>query len=517
MDYLIWLAAATPVLVLLFLMVQCGWGGDEASSVGLISAIIIAGMVFGAKLDMIALAVAKGMWTALSIVMVIIPALAIYEVSCESGAFAVFRAGMQRYIGDPVVQILAIGWIFVGFLQGITGFGVPVAVGAPLLIGLGVKPFTAVQITLLGQAWGNTFGTLAIAWDGLIGQVDLSDPIIYKQTILWATAMLGVLNFLAGLAIAFLAGGYQGLKKNLPLIVLLGVLQGVGQMWLALLNTALSNFLMTTLSLVFIFCWARFTGNRGSIPAEPSHSMTLLQAIFPYFVLTVTAVVVLLSGSIKGVLGKFAFGFPFAAKISDLGYATKEYVLFAPIAPLIHSGAFLAVAVVAGFGYYKSRKLIGQGGLGRITANTWKKSVPSAIAVTALIAMSKVMDETGQVYVLARGAADITGGFFPLLSPYVGLLGSFMTSSNLSSNILFGGFQETVASILNADKAPILAAQTAGAAVGSIIAPSKVLLGTTTAGIMGQEGQVIKKFLVGALLLCGIFGIAVMAAQMRWG
>lgn len=519
MEYnlLKWFAASVPIIVLLLLMVRWSWGGDEAAPVGLISAIFMAGLVFGAKLDMIALAVAKGMWTALSIILVIIPALAIYEVSRETGAFAVFRSGMQKHIGDPVVQILAVGWIFVSFLQGITGFGVPVAVGTPLLIGLGVRPLQAVLIALLGQAWGNTFGTLAIAWDGLTGQVDLSDPDVYRRTIIWATAMLGAENFLAGILIAVLAGGFQGLKSNIVLIVLLGVFQGAGQMWLALFNPALSNFLMAAISLVLIFSWSRLTGYRRVVePEEPPPAMSLLQAVFPYFVLTITAVVVLFSGSIKGILGKLVIGFPFVSKVTELGYATKASALFAPIAPLIHSGAFLAAAALVGYLYYNARGLIGPGGAGRIFGNAWQKSVPSAIAITALTAMSKVMDETGQVYVLARGVADTTGGVFPVLAPYVGLLGSFMTSSNLSSNILFGGFQETVATILKTDKAPILAAQTAGAAIGSIIAPSKVLLGTTTAGILGQEGLVIKKFLLGAMLLCGVFGMAVLTAQGRF-
>ena len=50
-------------------------------------------------------------------------------------------------------------------LQGITGFGVPVAVGAPLLIGIGMRPFWAVIIPLLAHTWGNTYGTLGAAWD----------------------------------------------------------------------------------------------------------------------------------------------------------------------------------------------------------------------------------------------------------------------------------------------------------------------------------------------------------------
>ena len=69
-----------------------------------------------------------------------------------------------------MLLVLAMGWIFESFLQGITGFGVPVAVGAPLLIGIGVQPMWAVIIPLFGQAWGNTFGTLGAAWDSLAGE-----------------------------------------------------------------------------------------------------------------------------------------------------------------------------------------------------------------------------------------------------------------------------------------------------------------------------------------------------------
>ena len=126
-----------------------------------------------------------------------------------------------------------------------------------------------------------------------------------------------------------------------------------------------------------------------------------------------------------------------------------------------------------------------------------------------LIAMSKVMDETGQTTVLAQGVAAVTGGTYPILSPFIGLLGTFMTSSNLSSNILFSGFQQQVGMMLHVDKAQLLAVQTVGASIGSIIAPSKVLLGTTAAGILGKEGDVIHKFLFGAMLLCGIFGLII--------
>ena len=517
-----WFAALTPILLLLLLLVRFKWGGDEAASVGLVTAILVAYAIYGGGADIIAVAVAKGMWNALSIVLVVLPALAIYEVSKEAGAFGVFRAGMESFTQNKVLQVLAVGWVFVSFLQGITGFGVPVAVGAPLLVGLGVRPLTAVLITLLGQAWGNTFGTLAIAWDGLVGQVDFSDPLILRSTILWATGMLGFANLLVGFIIAGLAGGYNGLKHNCVAVIILGLVQGLGQMWLALLNPMLSNFVVAAISLAAVFLIGRHPYYRNAADlqnpgeqhaaTETTVGMNIHQAFIPYYFLVVSAVLVLLNSTAKSYLGQWKLGLPFAGKTTQLGFVTKSTALYSPLAPLIHSGAFLFLAAVVGYAVYKWLGYIKPGGLGRIVRNSWQKTVPSAIAVIGLISMSKVMDETGQTAVLAQGVATVTGTFYPVLAPFIGLLGSFMTSSNLSSNILFGGFQQTVAQILNVDKAPILAAQTAGAAVGSIIAPSKVLLGTTMAGILGQEGDVIRKFFGGAMLICAIFGLVILAA-----
>ena len=74
--------------------------------------------------------------------------------------------------------MLAIGWVFVSFLQGITGFGVPIAVGAPLLLGIGLDPLMAVVIPMVGHAWGGTFGTLAVAWEQLVAQ---TGPVSYTH------------------------------------------------------------------------------------------------------------------------------------------------------------------------------------------------------------------------------------------------------------------------------------------------------------------------------------------------
>lgn len=515
-----WFAACLPIIVLLLLMLRYKWGGDEAAYGGLVFSILTAYVVFGGGMDMIALAIAKGMWYAIPIIMVVFPAVMIYEVSRESGAFVVIRRGMESFTPDKGLQVLAVGWVFVGFLQGITGFGVPVVVGAPLLIGMGVKPKTAVMIALLGQTWGNTFGTLGIAWDGLVSQVDLSDPLVMRQTIIWTTAMLGIVNLIAGLLIARLAGGYKGLKRNALTVIILGLLQGFGQMWLALFNPMLSNFVVVSVSLLLIFIIGKLPYYRQPVelhdPAEDrlddngcNSSMSIIQAFIPYVFLIVIAVVVLLNSTIKNYFGQWKLALSFAGKTTLQGFATHAYGAYAPLAPLINSGFFLLLAAVIGYISYQGLGHIQSGGLSRIMKNSLKKTIPSTIAVIGLIAMSKVMDDTGQTTVLAQGVAQVAGSAYPILAPFIGLLGSFMTSSNLSSNILFGDFQQKVGMMLHVDKAQLLAVQTVGGAIGSIIAPSRLLLGTTAAGILGEEGDIIRKFLLGVLLLCGVFGVII--------
>lgn len=519
-DITQWAMAFTPILTLLVLLLILRWGGDEAAVGGLVVSLAVAGTVFGASLDHLGLAVAKGMWTSISIIFVIFPALLIYEVSHEGGAFTVIRRGMQTFTPDKVLQVLAIGWVFVSFLQGITGFGVPVVVCAPLLISMGVKPLTAVVITLLGQAWGNTFGTLGLAWDGLVAQVTFESSEVERSTLLWASNLLVLVNVVSGFFITLLAGGWTAVRRNLLLVLALGILQGLGQTLVALSSTMLSNFIVATVSMGVIFFVGKLPYYRHPTElhdAEPireeaeeeAGGMTLFQAFIPYVFLVVLACVILLNDTLKGILGQWKLALAFAEKATALGFVAKASDAYAPIAPLLHSGAFLLLSAAVGYVCYRQRNYIGEGGFGRILKNAVMKTIPSGIAVVGLIAMSKVMDETGQTAILAQGAAAMTGTAYPFVAPFIGLLGTFMTASNLSSNILFGGFQEQVAIMLGIGKAQLLAAQTAGGAVGSILSPSKILLGTTAVGMMGSEGLVMRKVIGIGLGVCAVYGLVV--------
>jgi lactate permease len=218
---------------------------------------------------------------------------------------------------------------------------------------------------------------------------------------------------------------------------------------------------------------------------------------------------ILLIPPVKNALGGFAFGLDIPATTTGLGFEAKAASL--SFAFFTHAGTFLlAAAIISYIAYATMGRMRGASSMGRIWANTADKAMPSTIAVLALIAMSDIMANSGAINVLAQGVSDATGSGYGLLAPLIGGLGAFITSSNLASNLLFGSFQLTTAKATGLLTSAILGAQTAGGAAGNMIAPGNVLLGTTTTGILGREGEVLRVTIPLFVMVALIIGVVVL-------
>lgn len=526
-----WAVAFLPLAILLFLMIVRRWGAADAGPVAWIVAVLIAIFVFQASFRAVGIESVKGTWSALTILYIVWPAILIYEVTREAGAFEPFRRGITRLLPHPLIQVMAFGWIFASFLQGVTGFGVPIAVTAPLLVGIGVAPLYAVIIPLVGHAWNNTFGTLAVAWLGL-EQVTGMSPELAGSTALYAASFIWILNILGGLLVCWLYGRMQGIREGLPAVIPISLVQGGLTLGLSQWNDTLNGFIAGVAAFALIFAIGRlpiyqrpsniqsriFSQDRTQTQPEAEEEvlgpdaaregMSIHRAFIPYYALLGLTFGILLIQPVKNALGTFSFGLSFPAATSGLGFETPAST--SEIAPLTNPGTFLFAAALIGYFSFSSMGYVSRGGWGRIWSHTVAKAIPSTIAVVALVAMSNVLRGAGGVEVLAQGVATATGPFYALLAPFIGVLGAFMTSSNLASNLLFGDFQSTTAGATGLSKAAILGAQTAGGATGNMIAPGNVLLGTTTAGILGKEGEVLRVTLPLALAIAVIIGVVVL-------
>jgi lactate permease len=124
-----------------------------------------------------------------------------------------------------------------------------------------------------------------------------------------------------------------------------------------------------------------------------------------------------------------------------------------------------------------------------------KRVMSSSVSIASMVAMAVIMQNSGMTDTLARGLANSMGWAYPIIAPWIGALGAFMTGSNTNSNVVFGALQLRTAQLLGYTAAIILGAQTAGAALASILAPTKIVVGASTAGMAGKEGDVLRKLL----------------------
>jgi lactate permease len=527
-DLLHWGLAAAPLGVLLVLLVGLRWKAPEAAPVGLATAAAVAILAFATPADTLAVAGAKGVWDGVFILYVIWPALLLYRVADRAGAFVALRDGIERFSDNELFLVLAFGWVFASFLQGITGFGAPIAIVAPLLIAIGVRPVYAVVLPLIGHAWANLFGTLAVAWLATLQVVDLQDQTL---TAVQTAILLWIPNLMAGLGIAWLFGRGPAVLHALPMVAIISAIHGGGQLLLASWNPVLAAFLPATAALIVLYplsTWQRYSeaaesiGDRHAMQErdtgraraertemesdEPEPVMGLSMALMPYALLAVLTVAALVISPVEQALERFEVGFPFPAVETGLGVGEDAERPYSPFAPLTHPGTFLLLAAGIAWLVYRSRGYYARwarraGADGSIVGGVLGDAIPASFAVIVFLAMSTIMGHSGQITVLALGIAEIAPPLaFAAGANAIGMLGSFMTSSNTASNILFSPLQQTVAAAEGLSESAIIAAQGAGGAIGNSISPANVVLGTGTAGIVGQEGAVLRKTLPWAAL-----------------
>lgn len=148
-----WAVAILPMVALLVMLVFLKWGAGVSGIATLGLTLVTAIFFFNTPMDTVFVGIGKGLWDALFVLLVVWTALLLYQVTLHAGAFEAIRQGVQEYSKNYLFLVLAFGWVFASFLQGVAGFGAPIAIVAPLLIGIGVKPIPAVVIPLIGHIW----------------------------------------------------------------------------------------------------------------------------------------------------------------------------------------------------------------------------------------------------------------------------------------------------------------------------------------------------------------------------
>jgi lactate permease len=140
----------------------------------------------------------------------------------------------------------------------------------------------------------------------------------------------------------------------------------------------------------------------------------------------------------------------------------------------------------------------------------------SSLSILEMVAMAVVMEQSGMTEAIAQGLANAVGGAFPAIAPWIGAIGAFMTGSNTNSNVVFAALQMRTAQLLALSVPIILAAQTAGAALASVAAPTKIVVGASTAGMAGKEGDVLRALIRYTIILILLISLLTTLAILVW-
>ncbi|MSN25819.1 MAG: L-lactate permease [Geobacter sp.] len=160
---------------------------------------------------------------------------------------------------------------------------------------------------------------------------------------------------------------------------------------------------------------------------------------------------------------------------------------------------------------------VGFGDVIKISGKTLYDMRFPAVTVASVLGLAYVMNASGMTNCLGMVFTK-TGHIFPFLSPFLGWLGVFLTGSDTSSNVLFGGLQKATAEQLGINPILTAAANTSGGVMGKMISPQSLAVATAACGMVGEEGTLFRFTLKHSLFLTVVVGVIVylQAYYLQW-
>lgn len=467
----------------------------------------------------------QGIHKALTILLILLGAMVLLNMLKNTGAITRLNKGFKALSKDMRILAVILAFLFGGLLEGVSGFGAPVAVVGALMVALNFQPLTAAILVLIANSTPVPFGAVGTPiFVGLSNLSELSSEELGNVAILVTKLDLFVGTFMPLLLVAVLVLSFgkkdkiKSIIEVAPWSLMIGLVYTlsaylyatlVGPEFVSIL-APITGLLIATITCKFNFLipkhvWLDAEDESGKKEEPQGAEMSLFRAWVPYILVVVTLLCTRIFPSIK----KFT--------LTSIDLSWKHILGFESISgkwPLLHSPgtvlilvAFLTIFIQnsnfdsfkrscsTSFGQVKNTTLIlfPTLALVQIFSNSWMNgsgyvSMPQFIATT----MSSSFSES-----------------WIFIAPFIGMLGTFISGSGTVSNLTFAAIQNDVANIISLNPTLILAEQTLGAGVGHIVCVNVVVSACTVVGLSGKEGIVIRKVLVPSLLYS--LGIGVVA------
>ena len=512
--------AALPVLTLFILLGGLKMAAQWAALIALGVAMLVATIVYSMPVDQTLLSGSEGaVFGLFPIMWIVVTAIWIYNMTVETGHFAVLRRSFGAISTDQRVQAVIIAFCFGALLEALAGFGTPVAITAVMLIALGFKPIKAASVALVANTAPVAFGAIAIP---IVTLAEITG--LPKEDL---GAMVGrqtpFLALIVPLILMGMVDGARGIRQAWPAAVAGGVVFALAQFlcsnYVSVELTDIVASLAATGAIVLLLrVWqpsepltgeaaeeggsARpaVAGAEGYNPAMEEEVRRrddntkdppgdVLRAYAPYLII----IAVFAIAQIPAIKDRLAekpwtttFQWPGLDVVTPDGEALSSLTFnfnWLPAAGTLLLISGLITMVVLKVSPGRSVKVFG----GSLNQLKW-----AILTVASVLALAYVMNQSGQTITLGLWAAG-AGDAFAFLSSLIGWLGVAVTGSDTSSNALFGALQVTAAKDAGISPTLLAAGNSSGGVLGKMISPQNLAIGAAAVGLAGQEGDLFRK------------------------
>ena len=541
--YVFAIIAFLPIALTIILMTVYNWSAKKALPLAWIMVVAIAIFIWRMNYISVLAYSVYGVLKAFDVLIIIFGAILILNTLQESGAMQTINNSFSKITKDRRLQAIIIGWMFSAFIEGAAGFGTPAALAAPLLVGLGFPPLAAAMIALIFNSTPVSFGAVGAPIMGAMSTLANNlesigaDSELFKLLLTkWVAITHGVIGTFIPLLGVCMLTRFFGKEKSIipglriiPFALFAGICFTLPYAVFAIilgheLPSIIGAFvglgiLITTTKLGFLVpkdTWdfsadteqLKISQKVDAVNTEDSISfqkkMSLFQAWLPYLLIAVILVITRIPIiGLKDILSSQSITVSNLFGIRDLNYSLK-WAYLPGIIP------FLLVALMTHFLHSMKKEQI---------FSAWKKTFRqisgASIALFAGVALVQLMLNShannigldSMLTVMAKGAAALVDKAYVIISPFIGILGAFMSGSNTVSNILFASFQFETANILNLPAVLIVTLQVVGGAIGNMVCLNNIVAVCATVGIAGVEGKLIRRNALPAV----IYGLLVAA------
>ena len=529
--------AFLPILVTLVLMMVFNWPAKWCLLISFVMAAVFSFFFWDVEALAICASSLYGMLSSIDVLIIIFGAILVMNTLKASGATAAINRGFMNICPDKRVQTCIIGFSFCSFIESAAGFGTPAALAGPLLVSLGFPPMAAAMIALVCDSTAVSFGAVGTPVTSALSALGLSGNQEYiSQFSFWTAFPHSVASIFLPLIILMMTTKLFSKEKSFkpalqaaPFAIFTGLSMAVPMLLISIfigyefasLLGALISMAATVVAAKYGFLvpkenwdfgnpdeWSKDWLATSKVTPVAESKMSILKAWTPY--LMIAAILVITRIPQLGIKGLLTSGPPCVIKINNiLGFENLDWSLKWAYLP---GTFFVIVAILTNFMHKMNFESIKQ---------SWKDTLSqisgAALALLFGLALVEIMkyknaDAVSMMDQMANAIAMVGKDLYVFISPFIGILGAFVSGSATVSMNLFSNLQFNTAELLQLPTVFIISMQCIGAAIGNMVCINNAVAASATIGTIGREGKLIKinaiPMLIYAIITITIFYIA---------